>query len=87
MEEEYIDDIDHWRPKYMVYTSAPGSWGTIPPEKPALLGWAKPYYQEHYDVVGVADIDEDGTTYKWGRDAAIYRLQSPEYVLVLERKN
>ena len=86
MEEEYIDDIDQWRPKYMVYASSSESWGMTPFHAPALLTWAKPYYQEHYDVVGVADIGDDGTTYKWEAPSATYRLESPDYLLVLKRK-
>jgi len=34
----------------------------------------------------VADIREDETVYKWDGDAASYRIESSDYVLVLKRK-
>ena len=86
MQEEYIDDVEAWKPKYLVYASCPESWG-IPSLYPrGLLAWAKPYYEQYYEPVGVADIGPDETIYKWDGDAAHYRIQSADYLLVLRRK-
>ena len=86
MQQEYIDDVEAWKPQYLVFASCPPSWGTYKGRVPGLLSWAKPYYEQYYDRVGVADIREDETVYKWDGDAASYRIESSDYVLVLKRK-
>jgi hypothetical protein len=86
MHQEYIDDVEAWKPRYMVFASAEGPWGASNGRHSALLTWAQSYYEQYYDRVGVADITEDGTIYKWDADAANYRIESSQYVLVLKRK-
>ena len=86
MREEFIDDIEAWKPRYLVFASSPDSWGSGEDRAPELMAWAKTYYQQNYTLVGIADVGEDGTTYKWDSDAATYRIESGSYVLVLKRK-
>ena len=51
MRQEYIDGIEAWKPRYLVFASAEGPW-----KNSSLLPWAKSYYQQYYDRVGVAEI-------------------------------
>ena len=51
----------------------------------AILDWATRYIHEYYYMAGLAEITPDrGTTWLWGRDAALYQ---PRYnhCLILER--
>lgn len=61
MQQEYIDSVEAWRQKYLVYAGAPGWWGTCD--------------GQDYEAVGVADITADGTIYRRGGDVVNYRIE------------
>ena len=53
-----------------------------------ILDWADRYTRENYRRVRIAEIfPEDLTAYFWGDEAASHVLQSPSYMLLLERRD
>jgi hypothetical protein len=86
MQEEFIHAVEAERPKYIVYVNVDTSWLIGPHSLTRLLEWAKPYWRQHYDRVGVADILRDGAVYRWDGAAAVYLPRSRSYLLVLKRK-
>ncbi len=85
MAGELIGDIVGNHPEYIVYISSGSSWGRDPKSGGTVFDWWRSY-SARYDVVGVADILEDHTEYKWDADAAAYKIQSDNYATVLKRK-
>jgi hypothetical protein len=86
MQMDFIRAVENGRPEYLVVVNVSASW-LIQPNAPAgLFRWAIPYYQRHYDQVGVVDIFPQGAVYRWDAAAAQYQPKSSNYLLVLRRK-
>ena len=87
MREEFVDEVEAWKPKYLVFVNTAGSWGFhIENSTRVLLDWGEQYYRRNYDEVGIADISDGETTYKWDGDAVNYRAASLDTVVVFKRK-
>jgi hypothetical protein len=69
-----------------VYVDVATSWLVQPRSDPFILNWAKPYLQDNYELVGIADIMLPQTQYRWDADAKSYRKQSASSVEVFRRK-
>lgn len=87
MQDEFIRDVETKKPKYLVAVNVSASWAVQKGSPTRLLEWATPYYQQHYEEVGAVDIYSNTTIYKWERDAAGYRVQSPNFLVILRRKD
>ena len=84
MQEEMIHEIEAAKPEYLIFVNVWTSW--LAPEGSAnrILDWYRSY-ADRYQLVGVADIYPERTTYRWGRDAAAYKARS-EYVVYVFRR-
>jgi 4-amino-4-deoxy-L-arabinose transferase-like glycosyltransferase len=87
MQQEMISEVEAARPQYIVLVNVLASWFAAPPSQPHLWGWMQPYLMDHYEVVGIADIQSvDHTEYRWGEQASHYHPLSPWAVFVFRRK-
>ena len=86
MQEEMMRDIVTKRPEYIVWVNHPVSWGKREGSITTILDWWKTYWPDKYDVVGLADMMEDRTEYRWDAAAANYHVQSEEYLQILKRR-
>ena len=82
MHEEMIREIENARPEHIVYAQVPTSWLAGPESDMRILEWSRTYVAERYDLVGIADMLEEGTEYRWGDDAAATPPRSMEAMYV-----
>ena len=88
MQEEMIREIGAARPRFIVLVLVPQSWQLSPDSDTHILLWTLDEVKQHYAVVGVADIPEQGeTVYRWGAEAATYASRSPYRVLTYRRRD
>ncbi len=86
MQQQMMADIERASPQFIVDVDVPFSWFVQPQSDLTILSWAKTYLQEHYDLVGVADISRQGTEYRWDAEASAYQPKSSNVVRVYRRK-
>jgi hypothetical protein len=86
MQREMIREIESVEPRYLVYVGVRASWLPSPASGKLIFSWFQTYHNR-YDPVGVVDIPASGAaTYRWGAEALSRGPQSPNFMLVLERK-
>jgi hypothetical protein len=86
MQQEYIEDVESARPKFLIFVKVANSWALLPNSPRGLLEWGKHYYEENYDLVGVVDITPEETVAKWDAEVTNYRFHSTDNIMVYRRK-
>lgn len=87
MQEEFRQEVEAARPKYLVFVGMPMSWGTSPQSNTAVLTWANEFTARCYELAGIADIDPAGdATIRWDADARAYRPRFSSQVWTFSRK-
>ena len=85
MQEDMCQEIESSRPRYLLLVNVTSSW--LPQNNERLIfQWLQPYLSSYYRCVGVADIFEDHTEYRWDGNAEGYQPRSPANVIVFRRK-
>jgi hypothetical protein len=88
MQQEFISEIEATRPEFIVLVNVPTSWLDQPESHRNVFTWMQRYIPDHYEPVGVADIQSDEhTEYRWGEEASQYQTRSQVAVWVLRRKD
>ncbi|RPI04080.1 MAG: hypothetical protein EHM64_11085 [Ignavibacteriae bacterium] len=88
MQEDFIADIERVRPKYIVFYGIYFSWIIRKNSDPYVFTWKDQYTQQHYHLVGLADlIDPLHVQYVWGPEASQYRLQSQNAIFIFENND
>lgn len=85
MQQQMMADIEKAAPQFIVNVDVRFSWFPLPQSDLTIFSWAKTYLQEHYDLVGVADILPEGTEYRWDAEAATYPVKSSNVVRLYRR--
>ena len=85
MQRQMIDEIERASPRFVVLVNASASWNVRPGSDRTLFQWWE-RYQQNFERVGLADIDDPLTTYVWGPEAAAYAPKSLVWVAILQRK-
>ena len=86
MQAEFIHDVETRRPEYLVVVDIAASWLRQPNSPSRLLEWATPYCRLHYDRVGVVDIFQEGSIFRWDAAAVGYWPRSSHYLEVFRRR-
>ena len=88
MQEEMIHEIETAHPEFLVSVDVPTSWLAQPgsPQVVKFLTWARKYIGGQYELVGIADILDDHTEYRWNDDVTEYQPRSQFAVLVYQSK-
>ncbi len=87
MQKEMIHEVESSRPKFIVEVHVTASWLRRPESEQYIFDWIENYVEGNYVMVGIVDIiSPDVTIYKWYEDVRNYTIQSPDYVLVYERR-
>lgn len=87
MQQEMIREVMSSNPKFIVVVHIATSWLMRPESEKYIFGWMNNYVRQNYVLVGVADIiSPDLTVYKWYADTANYKVLSPAYLLLYERR-
>lgn len=87
MQLRLIKQIETSRPKYIVFTGTPASWGKTPKSDLTLYEWLPDYGEAHYTVVGLAEsLDENFVAYYWDADVEGRTPRTNVYISVFKRK-
>ena len=87
MQQDTIAELEKAGPKFMVVIDTPGSWLPQPNCKKLIIKWAEQYLRTYYIPVGVASLHGNSPTdYRWGGDPESIVPTSPNFIMVLERK-
>lgn len=84
MQREMAAQIEKANPRFVVFVDVPLSWLKGPESDLTILSWSEKYVQR-YQLVGVVDLLNDGTEYRWDDEAREYQPGSPYRVLVFQR--
>jgi len=84
MQREMISEIETSRPQFLVFVNSPTSWLRTDSSDSTIFSWSEQYAESEYQLVGIADLLEEGTEYHWD-DAATYRPRSGNAILVFRR--
>ena len=86
MQEEFIADVEHTHPKYIIYYRVYYSWLPQKNSDLHLLQWRKGYLNTHCHLTGVVDlVNVYDVRYIWGTDAATYTPVSQYAIFIYER--
>jgi 4-amino-4-deoxy-L-arabinose transferase-like glycosyltransferase len=87
MQEEMIQEIESWSPKFLVFVSVSTSWLAKADSKKTIFKWFIQYQDKYYQKVGTADIvSKEQTVYRWGRECENYKPHSSAWLAVFQRK-
>ena len=87
MQKEMIHEVESSRPKFIVEVHVTASWLRRPESEQYIFDWIENYVEGSYVMVGIVDIiSPDLTVYRWDEDVRNYTIQSPQYLLIYERK-
>jgi hypothetical protein len=85
MRREMEQEIQSAMPRFVVFADVPTSWFQGPQSDLSILTWAEQFVGRYYQIVGVADLLESGTRFRWDADARNYKTISPFRMLVFEK--
>jgi hypothetical protein len=86
-QQEFVQDVETKKPKYLVYYKSTVSWLPQPRSIRIIENWFAPYAYRYYKVVGIADmVATDKTEYVWNDEAANYQPKGKYFVVLFERK-
>jgi 4-amino-4-deoxy-L-arabinose transferase-like glycosyltransferase len=87
MQREMIEEVEKASPRYLIFVAVPASWLIEPGSDKHIFRWFDQFSRREYDLMGVVDIgDGKHTQYRWGDQAKLSPPQSPNHILVFERK-
>jgi hypothetical protein len=85
MQEEMETEIERAMPRFVIFADVSTSWLSGPESNLGILGWAEKFVKTHYQLVGVVDLLDEGTVYRWDSDARTYQGHSDTRVLVFQK--
>jgi hypothetical protein len=87
MQDDMIAQLERANPRYLVLVNVDTSWSRRPDSSTKLLDWAARTVNERYDAVALADIRDDGTTYRWDEAARGASPTASSYVVIFRRRS
>ena len=72
--------------KYFIIIALDNSWIKQDNTDPYLFDWAEGFINKYYKEIGLADLVEDSTIYKWDNEVENYQPQGAGLVHILENK-
>jgi hypothetical protein len=87
LQEEFMWDVDHRRPRFFVVFGHPISLFGPPQSKIGILAWAKEVVKLHYRLIGYADmVKGHRTEYYWDDEVNGLKPKGRYFVAVYELK-
>jgi hypothetical protein len=86
MQEEMAGEIERSQPNFIVFVGIPTSWLVRPESERFIFRWTDTYLQQHYDLIGFADIHAAETVCRWYKDAQSYNPQSKANLFIFQRR-
>lgn len=86
MQKEMIAEIENAKPAYIVFVNVSASWLNRDNSEKLIFKWATEYIKA-YTLVGIADIQDDQTIYRWDHEVNNYVPRSKNVLFVFRRKS
>jgi Dolichyl-phosphate-mannose-protein mannosyltransferase len=86
MQQDAIHEIEAAQPEYIVNVNVFFSWFPRPNSDRAIFQWARTYIQQHYELIGLVDLQPQGSEFRWDDAARAHSLRSSNFVEVFRRK-
>jgi hypothetical protein len=86
MRKEMMADIENARPEFLIYVNIFSSWAVYSVSMEDFSTWRKSYIERSYNLVGMIDMQNDGTVYCWNEWAQGYKAESDSWITVFRRK-
>ncbi|MEP6645467.1 MAG: glycosyltransferase family 39 protein [Saprospiraceae bacterium] len=86
MQNEMAAEIEKNKPKFIVYCLISASWLGKVGAPDTIFGWFNGYSAANYDMVGIVDIYNETTMYKWDAEVTGYAPKSDQQIKVFKRK-
>jgi hypothetical protein len=86
MQQELIREVESSRPKFIVVVNVYTSWMNGPNSYPLLADWTKTYMEANYRLVGIVDMFDELTVYRWDGQVTGYTPSSNTFLDVYRRK-
>ncbi len=86
MQEEFIAEAEKGKPEAMVLCGVQFSWLKQPGTPDLVLSWFEKYSTSGYEIVGIADMLDQGTVYRWGDEVRGYTPKADNYLIVYRKK-
>ena len=88
MQDELIREVESAHPRVIVFVASRTSWAPRAGSERRVLAWADRYLKQCYDVVGISERRQDGTTEaRWDAEAAGHLPQGDNVVYTLTRRS
>jgi dolichyl-phosphate-mannose-protein mannosyltransferase len=87
MQQEMIREIEHARPKFLVFVVMPDSWLQRPESDRSIFTWATEYTARNYTVAGFVNIMAPDKTDFYFDNVPNSVPQLGKYILIYERKS
>jgi len=88
LQKQMEKEIEKAQPEVLVLVNDKASWVAFPntASTDELMNWLQEYSRAHYVVDGVAEMDQYGTTYYWGKRAQSHPVSTMRNIILLKRK-
>jgi len=87
MQKEMIKEIEYTKPEFIVFVNIWTSWLIRGNSETLIFDWFNSYSKQYYDLVGIVDIGDEFTKYRWHEDSTGYRAQSTVSLSIFRRKD
>jgi len=85
MQKEMIEEIEKAQPSYLIFVKLLTSWGVRENSEKYIFRWYETYTRKYFNLVGIVDVSQDRTVYRWGDEAARYSPRSQSFVVIYKR--
>ena len=79
-------EIENAKPEFLVYMNIFASWAVLGVSMEDFSTWEKSYVERYYNLVGMIEMQQDGTVYCWDEWAREYQVKSDSWITVFKRK-
>jgi general stress protein CsbA len=88
LQKQMEEEIEQASPEVLMLVNDKASWVAFPntASMDEIMSWLQEYSREHYVVDGVAELDQYGTTYYWGKRAENHPVAATRSIIIMKRK-
>ncbi|MGA2092085.1 MAG: hypothetical protein ABSH16_01575, partial [Sedimentisphaerales bacterium] len=86
MRKEMMTEIENAKPEFLIYLNIFSSWAVFGVSMEDFSAWEKTFVEHYYNLVGMIDIQQDGTVYCWDQWARQCQVKSDSWITVFKRK-
>jgi hypothetical protein len=86
MRHEFMEDVERLKPRFLVLVNVGTSWVPWPDEAKPFIDWINEYPRQFYELIGLAEIDQNSSAYFWDPKSISEHLHTPTDVLLFRRK-